>query len=66
MTSRRTQRYWSQRVTETSNAFDLESGVFTHRLRQDRSTRRIAERDPSLCDGSASRVMCPHRSWICQ
>lgn len=33
MTSRRThraqRRYWSQRVTETSNALDLESGVFT-------------------------------------
>lgn len=32
MTSRRTSppqsRYWSQRVTETSNALDLESGVF--------------------------------------
>lgn len=33
MTSLRTSRaqptYWSQRVTETSNALDLESGVFT-------------------------------------
>jgi hypothetical protein len=33
MTSRATARsqpkYWSQRVTETSNALDLESGVFT-------------------------------------
>ncbi|RPI56507.1 MAG: DUF3175 domain-containing protein [Acidobacteria bacterium] len=33
MTSRRTSqaqsRYWSQRVTETSNALDLEPGVFT-------------------------------------
>ena len=33
MTSRRTSqaqpKYWSQRATETSNALDLESGVFT-------------------------------------
>ncbi|MEX1129428.1 MAG: DUF3175 domain-containing protein [Vicinamibacterales bacterium] len=28
-TSRAQPKYWSQRVTETSNALDLESGVFT-------------------------------------
>ena len=49
MTSRRTSpaqsRYWSQRVTETSNALDLESGVFTKSSPRAiaRSLKRAAE-----------------------
>lgn len=47
--SRRTPRsqpgYWSQRVTETSNALDLESGVFTKSTPRAvaRSLKRSAE-----------------------
>jgi len=39
-------RRWSQRVTETSNALDLEPGVFTHHdpRRTARSLKRSAER----------------------
>jgi predicted KAP-like P-loop ATPase len=45
MVSRKTKR-WSQRVTETSNALDLEKGVFSRDDPRDiaRSLKRSAER----------------------
>jgi hypothetical protein len=39
-------RYWSQRVTETSNALDLESGVFT--LSSPRAIVRSLKRSAEL------------------
>jgi hypothetical protein len=45
-TKKRKTRKWSQHVTETSNALDLERGVFTYRdpRRIARSLKRSAER----------------------
>jgi hypothetical protein len=39
-------KYWSQRVTETSNALDLESGVFT--LSSPRAIARSLKRSAEL------------------
>jgi len=84
MTSRRTSRsqpkYWSQRVTKTSNALDLESGVFTwsspraiaRSLKQsaELSTRRKAGAYQSamsmlnLYINRAGRSLSPKRRWI--
>ena len=54
--SRRPSRYWSQNVTENSNALDLEDKVFTRSPRQiARSLKRSAER-------STRRKVGPFRS----
>jgi len=54
--SRRTQR-WSQRVTRTSNALDLQSGVFRMR-----SPREIARSLARSAEGSKRRKAPPFRS----
>lgn len=56
-TRRTRSKRWSRRVTEHSNALDLESGVFTHRdpKRIARSLKRSAER-------SRRRKSDPYRS----
>lgn len=48
---------WSQRVTETSNALDLEPGVFTYD-----DPRRIAESLKSSAERSLRRKADPFRS----
>ena len=50
-------RYWSQRVTETSNALDLERGVFSQR-----SPRAIAASLKRSADHSRRRKSEPYRS----
>jgi hypothetical protein len=50
-------QWWSQRVTETSNALDLEPGVFTWR-----DPRRIAASLKASADGSRRRRTDPFRS----
>ncbi len=50
-------RYWSRRVTETSNALDLEPGVFTHR-----SPRAIALSLKRSAERSRRRKADPFRS----
>jgi len=50
-------RRWSQRVTETSNALDLESGVFTFS-----SPRRIAASLKRSAESSARRKTSPFQS----
>jgi hypothetical protein len=48
---------WSHRVTETSHALDLESGVF-----EDRSPRRIAASLKRSAEQSKRRKSEPYRS----
>ena len=50
-------RKWSKRVTETSNALDLESGVFTHD-----DPHRIAESLKRSAERSRRRKADPFRS----
>lgn len=50
-------RYWSQRVTETSNALDLESGVFALR-----DPRQIARSLKVSAESSQRRKADPFRS----
>ena len=50
-------RRWSQRVTRTSNALDLESGVF-----RKRSPRAIARSLARSAEASARRKATPFRS----
>jgi len=50
-------RRWSQRVTETSNALDLEQGVFTWR-----DPRRIARSLKRSAEASRRRKADPFRS----
>ena len=50
-------RRWSQRVTETSNALDLEPGVFTFS-----SPRRIAASLKRSAESSARRKASPFQS----
>jgi hypothetical protein len=56
MPKKKTQR-WSQRVTETSNALDLEEGVFSWD-----DPRRIALSLKSSADSSTRRKTSPFRS----
>jgi hypothetical protein len=55
--SRKPARRWSQRVTRTSNALDLESGVF-----RKRSPRAIARSLARSAEASARRKAPPFRS----
>jgi len=59
MRHEQTTRYWSQHVTETSNALDLEPGVFTWNdpVRIARSLKRSAE-------SSTRRKAEPYRSAL--
>lgn len=50
------QRRWSQHVTETSNALDLEDGVFK------RSAREIAKSLKRSAERSTRRKSSPYRS----
>lgn len=52
-------RYWSQRATETSNALDLESGVFTKSSPRAiaRSLKRSAERSTCRKAGAYQSAM---------
>lgn len=50
-------RYWSQRVTQTSNAMDLEEGVFTQR-----SARAIAASVKRSAEQSQRLRSSPFRS----
>ena len=50
-------RYWSQRVTEQSNALDLEAGVFTLR-----SAREVAASLKRSAEASARRKGTPFQS----
>jgi len=52
-------RYWSQRVTETSNALDLESGVFTKSSARAiaRSLKRSAEMSTRRKGGAYQSAM---------
>lgn len=52
-------RYWSQRVTETSNALDLESGVFTKSSPRAiaRSLKRSAEMSTRRKGGAYQAAM---------
>ena len=52
-------RYWSQRVTETSNALDLESGVFTKSSPRAiaRSLKRSAEMSARRKGGAYQSAM---------
>ncbi len=52
-------RYWSQRVTEESNALDLESGVFTLK-----SPKRIAASLKRSAEESCRRKADPYRSAL--
>jgi hypothetical protein len=54
---RRRRRRWSQRVTEHSNALDLESGVFAQR-----DPRKIARSLKSSAERSHRRKSDPYRS----
>lgn len=56
-TQKKTEKRWSQRVTETSNALDLEEGVFSLKDPKDvaRSLKRSAEK-------SKRRKSSPYRS----
>lgn len=54
---RRSRRKWSQRVNETSDALDLEQGVFTQR-----SPRRIAASLKRSAEHSKRRKADPYRS----
>lgn len=56
MTRKRTRR-WSQRVTRTSNALDLELGVF-----RKRSPRAIARSLARSAEASTRRKAPPYRS----
>jgi hypothetical protein len=56
MPKKKSQR-WSQRVTETSNALDLEEGVFSWD-----DPRRIAVSLKSSADSSSRRKTSPFRS----
>lgn len=49
-------KYWSQRVTETSNALDLEPDVFT------RSPRAMAASLKRSAEASNRRKVSPYRS----
>src|SRR5436305_1293928 len=51
------QKRWSQRVTKTSNALDLEKGVFTSR-----TPREIARSLKRSADSSRRRKSDPYRS----
>jgi len=51
------QKRWSRRVTETSNALDLEPGVFTWK-----SPRRIARSLLRSAESSKRRKVSPFRS----
>lgn len=53
----RKKRRWSQRVTERSNALDLEKGVFTQR-----DSKRIARSLKRSADRSRRRKSDPYRS----
>ncbi len=55
--TRTSTRRWSQRVTRTSNALDLESGVF-----RKRSPRAIARSLARSAEASARRKATPFRS----
>jgi len=52
-----TQKRWSQHVTQTSNALDLEQGVFAQR-----SPRKIAESLKRSAEKSQRRKSDPYRS----
>jgi hypothetical protein len=52
MSTRKTPRQWSQHVTETSDALDLEGGVF-----KKRSARAIAQSLKESAEHSARRAM---------
>jgi hypothetical protein len=58
-TAGRARRYWSQRVTETSNALDLESGVFTKSSPKAiaRSLKRSAETSTRRKGGAYQSAM---------
>ena len=53
----RSERRWSQRVTETSNAMDLEPGVFTFT-----DPKKIARSLKKSAEGSKRRKSPPFRS----
>jgi hypothetical protein len=55
--TRKTSRRWSARVTRTSNALDLEAGVFSQR-----SARQIALSLKRSAEGSRRRKSEPFRS----
>jgi hypothetical protein len=57
MSTRKTPRQWSQHVTETSDALDLEGGVF-----KKRSARAIAQSLKESAEHSARRKADPYRS----
>jgi hypothetical protein len=57
MSTRKTSRQWSQHVTETSDALDLEGGVF-----KKRSARAIAQSLKESAEHSARRKADPYRS----
>lgn len=52
----KTQKYWSKKVTEQSNALDLEEGVFTM------SPRKMAESLKRSAERSTRRKSSPFRS----
>ncbi|HEY2405049.1 MAG TPA: DUF3175 domain-containing protein [Polyangiaceae bacterium] len=57
MTNTQRNKRWSKRVTETSNALDLESGVF-----KQRSARRVALSLKRSAERSRRRKSDPYRS----
>jgi hypothetical protein len=57
MSTRKTPRQWSQHVTETSDALDLEGGVF-----KKRSARAIAQSLKESAEHSDRRKADPFRS----
>ena len=57
MTAAKSTRRWSQRVTETSDAMDLETGVF-----KKKSPRAIARSVKLSADRSTRRKSAPFRS----
>lgn len=57
MPAKKTARRWSQRVTEQSNALDLEDGVFTFD-----DPRRIARSLKRSAEESTRRKSSPYRS----
>jgi hypothetical protein len=57
MSTRKTPRQWSQHVTETSDALDLEGGVF-----KKRSARAIAQSLKESAEHSDRRKADPYRS----
>jgi len=59
MSHEQTTRYWSQHVTETSNALDLEPGVFTWT-----DPKRIARSLKRSAELSTRRKAEPYRSAL--